>query len=386
MFVISLSETKTIFHLTKKFWIVNKINPTTAEILLYGYISQWDISSADFIIELSQLAAIYSDIKIRINSGGGSVFEGIAIYNSIKSMQRKGIKIATCVDGVAASMAAVIAEAGSPVQISKYGRMMTHRAKGVGEGDADDIRQQAQLVEDAENDLAKIFAEKTGLTPEEVKSKFMQKGVDNWMNAAQCIEYGFADSTYDSEAVAIPENVTEEKDVYNIFETCLNKINDTSQQKKYTMKKELLKKMNLPDNASDEQIDEAVEKVLTDKDNAEGSLKNSAKERAKSLVQAAITNNLLQEADRSEFEKAAEENYDFTEKAINKLKPVKKPSEIISRKDNKAGGEQSSEEKGSDWDALVKQGPEAVAKLKSENPSEYEKIYKTHFGIELPMQ
>lgn len=363
---------------TKKFWICNKINPTTAEILMYGYISQYDISSADFIIELSQLAAIYSDIKIRINSAGGSVFEGIAIYNAIRGMIKKGKNITTRVDGIAASMAGVVFEAGEKREISKYGRVMTHRAKGYAEGDADDIRQQAQLVEDAEGDLCKIFSERTGLTEEEVKKKFMQKGVDNWLNAAKCIEYGLADEVYDAEEVAVPENVTDERELYNIFETCLNK---TFTTQKNNMK-EISKALGLPDTATEAEILTAIKKQNSDMQEVKDAAVFANKAKAKVLVDTAINNKQLTEADRTEYEEMAVNNYDFTVKAIAKIPVAKRPSELLNRKgvDNK----ETDAEEVSDWQVLVNKGSEAVAAFKKESFSQYKQMWEAHYKAPFP--
>lgn len=367
--------------MAKKFWIVNKINPTAAEILLYGYISPYDVSAADFIIELSQLCAIYSDIKIKINSGGGSVFEGIAMYNGIRQKIKEGKHIKTCVEGIAASMGAIIALAGEEISISKYGRMMIHRATGYASGDAEDMRLQADLIESAEGDCVKIIAERTGLKEKEVKEKFMQKGVDNWLKADKCIEYKLADKVYDAEPVPVPDNVTDEKAVYNIFETCLNK--NTSQPKKYNMKKDLLKKLNLADDATDDQIDAAVERVLSEKDTADNAAKTALKAKAKTLVDGAIAAKKLTEADRVEYETMAESNYDFTAKAIEKIPAVKTiTSQLIPKKEKKEGD--AATEEVSEYEALVAQGTAVFAAFKAENPAEFRKMWEAHYKAPYP--
>lgn len=362
----------------KKFWIVNKINPTSAEILVYGYISPYDISSADFIIELSQLCTLYTDIKIRINSGGGSVFEGIAMYNAIRQKIKEGKNITTCIDGIAASMAGVLALAGKTIAISKYGRIMIHRATGSGYGDAEDLRQQADLIESAEGDCIKIIAGRTGMTEAAVKEQFMQKGVDNWIKADKCIEYKLADEVYDADPVPVPENVTDEKELCNIFETCLNKTSIT----KTDNMKEIALALGLPENATEAQILAAIQKQKDDAKAASDAAAIANKAKAKALVDNAISNKQLTEADREEYETMAVNNYDFTMKAINKIAPVKKVTEQLNNKDKKTSTETT--EEATEWEALAKKGPEAVAKMKAENFSEYKQIWEAHFKAPFP--
>ena len=369
----------------KKFWICNQINATTAEILVYGYISPWEISSADFIIELTQLCNLYSVINIRINSGGGSMFEGIAMYNDIMQKRKAGKTINTQCDGIAASMAGILFQAGEKRTISKYGRVMIHRAKGWAEGDADDLRQQAKLIEDAEGDAVKILAEKSGITEDEVRTKFFQKGVDNWIKADQCVEYKFADEVYDAEEVTVPENVTDEKTVYNIFETCLNKASN-SETKNYKMKKDLIKKLGLPENATDDQIDSAVEMVLSQKETVENAAKTALTNKAKTLCENAVTQKLITEAEKADYQAKAEESeegYSFVEKVFAKMQPAKKPSELLNRKEEKESDKKSGDTK-TEWEELVAKGAAAVAAFKAENHSEYVRMWETHFKAPFP--
>jgi ATP-dependent Clp endopeptidase proteolytic subunit ClpP len=367
----------------KKFWILNKINPNTAEILLYGYISQYDVSAADFIIELSQLANTYNDITIRINSGGGSVFEGLAIYNAIKSMQKNGKRIATSIDGIAASMGGVIAVAGNPVKISKYGRIMTHEASGGASGTAEQMRQQAQLVEDANKDIVNIFAARTGLTEEQAKNKFFKPGVDNWMNAAKCVELHLADEVYDADPVPVPEDVTDEKQLHNIFETCLNK---SIPQIKNTNMKSIAKLLGLPEDATETQIENALKDALAAKKTAEDAITNIAKTRAESLVNDAITAKKITADKKDMFVTNAIANYDATKAMLDLIPATKKPTEIINQQTPNLGADDTDSavtdvtgNPGEGWDNLAAKGVDAVAKCKKETPEVYAKLYKDKY-------
>src|SRR5574343_79136 len=162
----------------------NAIDNNTAEIYLYGYIG-FDITANDFANELKSLTKDFANIIIRINSGGGSVFEGIAIYNLIKN-SRSIINI--YIDGIAASMGSVIAMSGRKIYMSKYARIMMHCPSGSADGDSKSLRETADRLDSIEKDLTDIYAQRTGLPADQAKSKFMQPGVNKWLSAQEALK------------------------------------------------------------------------------------------------------------------------------------------------------------------------------------------------------
>ncbi|HEX8460915.1 MAG TPA: head maturation protease, ClpP-related, partial [Segetibacter sp.] len=164
----------------KKFWTVNKVNTKTAEMLIYGFIGQYEeIDDAEFIKDLRQLEAAYADINFRINCGGGDVYKGLAIYNSIRNSK---CNTTSYVDGIAASMGAVIAASTNKTYMSKYARFMTHRVTGFCGGNSDDLRNFAIEFDNYELSIAEILANKTGLTKEAAKTKYITNK-DRWISA-----------------------------------------------------------------------------------------------------------------------------------------------------------------------------------------------------------
>lgn len=96
-------------------------------ILLYGDIGEHeDVRSGDIARELIEAEAAYKKIDVRINSNGGDVYAGIAIFNAFRNSKAD---ITIYVDGIAASMASVIALCGKPVKMSKYARLMLHSVR-----------------------------------------------------------------------------------------------------------------------------------------------------------------------------------------------------------------------------------------------------------------
>jgi ATP-dependent Clp protease, protease subunit len=349
---------------------------------MYGYIGEYEaIDDAAFVMDLQNLASKYPEILIRVNCGGGDVYKGMTIYNSIKENRDK-VKIK--IDGIAASMGAIfpLAAKKENVTISRYGRMMTHRVSGIAIGNADDLRNSATEFEAWENTISTILSERTGLSNEEAKKKYIVNQ-DRWISGQQATDEGLVGGVYDAEPVNAPEDSIIEN-VFNSYNVILNKAT-TSQQKKYTMKKDLLKKLSLADDATDEQIDAAVEKALNDKDTAESAAKTEVMNKAKLLIDGAIKNKQLTEADRVEYEAMAVSNYDFTAKVIAKVQPVKSiTSQLIQKKEKKEG--EAVTEEGSDYEALVAQGTAVFASYKSEHPAEYRKIWEAHFKAPFPEQ
>jgi ATP-dependent Clp protease protease subunit len=363
-----------------KFWIVNKINPTTAQILIYGVIG-WEVESADFVIELSTLASQFRTIQIRINSAGGSVFEGIAIRSAIKTFQKAGITIDCYVDGIAASMAAPIAVSGNKVYISKFGRMMLHKAKGYGEGNSDDLRRTADLIDTCENDVIQMIAERTGMSAEDVKAKFFKPGVDLWLSAQECIDMKLADEIFDAEEVPVPQNVTGAKDLVNIFDTVLNKT--TIIKNSYKMKKDLLQKLGLPETATDEQIDAAVEKSLNDKTAVENKLATAENGTIEAMVDQAITDKKLVAADKADWVKNFKGNVEGLKLALSKLPGAVKPTQVINQQtpdvtsdEGKQGNDDEQE-----WDAVVKKGGmKAIEEIRNSKPDVYASMYRKKYN------
>ncbi len=197
----------------KKFWIVNKINSNTAELMVYGYINGDDVCASDFVRELRTLEKEYKNINIRINSGGGSVFEGFTIFNALRASKSH---IETFIDGVAASMGTVIAMAGHRVHMSRNARFMTHRASGLAIGNADDMRQNAELLESVEKSICSIYSAKTGKTPDECKTTYLTTQ-DRWLDADQALSEKLIDSIYDADPVSIPQNLHSEKEVWDHY-------------------------------------------------------------------------------------------------------------------------------------------------------------------------
>lgn len=167
-----------------------------ALVLLYGHIGRGEkANDSDLVSELMTLAATHRKIDIRINSLGGDVFTGMAIFNVISQIDAD---INLYVDGVAASMAGVIALCGRPLHMSRYSRLMLHQVSGGIYGTSSEIRQYADIVEGLTDTLVQMVAGRTGMMEDEVRQKWFSGG-DHWISAQEALDLKLADSIYDLE-------------------------------------------------------------------------------------------------------------------------------------------------------------------------------------------
>lgn len=211
----------------KWFSILNSASSKEAEILIYGVIgkSYWDedsVGASEFVKEFKILEQSNDLIKIRINSPGGSVWEGLPIYNAIKQSSKA---VHTYIDGIAYSMGGVIALAGSKVFIAKNGRIMIHAASSFAYGNAKSFKKESETLESYDRSLSENFAERLNITSEEVRAKYFDYE-DHYFTATEAKEAGLVDEIVDFTA-EIPEDI-DRLDLESIFNHYLDeKSNET---------------------------------------------------------------------------------------------------------------------------------------------------------------
>ncbi|MCC7416145.1 MAG: Clp protease ClpP [Acidobacteria bacterium] len=166
-------------------------DPRAAEIFIYGDIGEswWgeSVTAADFVREL---AALDVDVlTVRINSYGGSVSDGIAIYNAIK---RHKADVTVAIDGVACSIASLIAMSGDSVEMAENALLMIHAPWGAAMGNSATMREYADLLDTWAQAMATSYAAKTGRPADEMLA-LLTDGADHWYTAAEASDEGFVD-------------------------------------------------------------------------------------------------------------------------------------------------------------------------------------------------
>ncbi|MFJ2000266.1 head maturation protease, ClpP-related [Streptomyces chartreusis] len=173
--------------------ITNAADSDEAEVMLYDEIGGWFGSTADELIaELKGITA--PRMRVRINSPGGSVFEGIAIANALRAHPAN---VTVQVDAVAASIASVIAMAGDRIEMAPNSMMMIHDASGLCMGDASDMEEMAELLDLISDNIADAYAQRAGGTREQWRERMK---AETWYLPEDAVDNGLAD-----EALAAPK-------------------------------------------------------------------------------------------------------------------------------------------------------------------------------------
>ena len=166
-----------------------------------------EISSDDFWGDVVTAKAINDEIaqangkplNIHINSYGGEVFEGFAIYNNLKSYAGKKV---VYVDGIAASIASVIAMAGDEVYMNKASMLMIHNASGVAVGNAEEMKKVVSALEQINEVIRDVYKNRSNLDDEQLK-QFMDN--ETYFTPQEAVQYGFADGIVEED---VPEEPT----------------------------------------------------------------------------------------------------------------------------------------------------------------------------------
>lgn len=203
VFFMPLKEVITM----KKFWEMKMAaDGQSGDIYIYGDIERYqfieeDTTATSFKEDLDSLGDV-STINLYINSPGGSVFEGIAIYNMLK---RHKATVNVQIDALAASIASVIAMAGDKISMPRNSMLMIHNAWTMAVGNSQDLRKMADDLDRISQSSAQSYLEKAGDKLSEDKLKEMLDA-ETWLSADEAVQYGLADEVLEANQMAASIN------------------------------------------------------------------------------------------------------------------------------------------------------------------------------------
>lgn len=186
-----------------KFWkFSNSINDKQekeAELLLYGVIGDdgfWsDVTAKEFSDELKEVEDAKT-IRVRVNSPGGDVFAGQAIYSMLKRCKAEVIGY---VDGLAASIASLVLMACDKVIMPKNSMLMIHKPWTATAGNANDMQKVIETLNKVEEAMLSAYVDKTGMAEDEIKQLLAD---ETWLTASDAVAKGFADEIEETEVSA----------------------------------------------------------------------------------------------------------------------------------------------------------------------------------------
>lgn len=174
------------------FSVTAEAGATETVLTLSGTIQKRYWSDDKFIdakLVRDQLDSVKNDIVIRLNSTGGDVFQGVEIYNYLKSHPSK---ITVEVMGTAASAATFICAGADEVIMNTGTTFMIHRGATLAWGNKNDVEATLKMLETIDESIINIYTELTGQTAEQIES-WMDE--EKWFTASEAVQYGFASST-----------------------------------------------------------------------------------------------------------------------------------------------------------------------------------------------
>ena len=210
--------------MNEKWYNIQNKAGETADIYIFDEIGTYGVTAQDFISEIKGLKDM--PINLRINSLGGDVFDGMAMYNVIK---RREAKTTVYIEGIAASIATIIALGADEVIMAENSLFMIHNAWGGTSGEAKDMRKTAETLDKITSELTDIYVKKTGLSYDAL-AEMMDE--ESWLNAQEAFDLGFIDTISDSIKVAAKYDVSKFKNITQ--EEIKNKLSININNKKMT--------------------------------------------------------------------------------------------------------------------------------------------------------
>ncbi|NUN51364.1 MAG: Clp protease ClpP, partial [Planctomycetaceae bacterium] len=165
--------------------------PVTATLYLYDILGEdflGGIPARRVVEDLRALADVPA-LDVRLSSNGGDVFEGIAIYNALTRFPGK---VTVHVDGLAASIASLVALAGDETIVAENAMLMVHRPWTAVLGDAEEFRRQAETLDKAWSAMLATYARRTGRRAATLAQRVADAGGEWWMTAEEAVAEGFA--------------------------------------------------------------------------------------------------------------------------------------------------------------------------------------------------
>ena len=210
--------------MTEKWYDIQNKAGTTADVYIFDEIGTYGVTAQEFITDIKDLKD--TPINLRINSLGGDVFDGMAMYNVIK---RREAKTTVYIEGIAASIATIIALGADEVVMAENSLFMIHNAWGGTMGESKDMRKTADTLDKITSELTDIYRKKTGLSYDAL-AEMMDE--ETWLNANEAYELGFIDTISDSIKVAAKYDVSKFKNITQ--EEIQNKLSININNKKMT--------------------------------------------------------------------------------------------------------------------------------------------------------
>ena len=343
------------------FKYIKNIGETESTILLYDQIGISNdgccgIDGAQFAYEMQYLQDKCSKINVRINSVGGSVIDGYSIISSILNCK---VPVDTYIDGLAASISAVISMCGTKVRMMDYGTIMIHNPAG---GDQ-------PILDLIKKTLVTILSNRTSYSPEQI-SKLMDD--ETYFTCDECMINGMIDEV-------IPSNMkvsVKKESLYNlatIYNKLIKQTNTMENENEVTVTNQVVE---------NEVIDDKYETLLKENEELKTQLENFLKEKVEAkrvkveeMVNSFVISGKIKEDEKSSMIELASVNFDGVFNMLSKIgsKSASKITNVIENKSEKSGKE--------NWNIrdYEKNAPKELSDIKNNDPELYNSMFNDYY-------
>lgn len=359
----------------------------TPEVMVNGYIGNDDkVNYADFKTVIEQIkSAGHQRATIKLNTGGGDMFEGFAIYDYAA---QSGVSFDVQIVGIAASMGSVLMLIADELpDISEHGRIMLHNPKTVAIGEAENMEETAQLMRALRGDVIDVLAKKTGKDKANVEAWFV-RGKDTWFTAKEAKKAGLVRNIIKGTPAPKqepPKNASE-RDVWQVYNSIIV-TNQTTDMLSVTM----LAKLALPKDATPADVEAKINALLEEKDTKINNLTQKVTDLEKTINDAAAAATAALKAKGEAFfnklveakKITADKKDNFIKNYLNDPDSVEELFSSVETKevkiDNKEAGGSDERDKWTyaDW---MKKDSKGLEKMAVENKAKFDKLLAAYVG------
>ena len=382
--------------------VKNFISNGVANIFIDGEIGTKYIAE-DFLTRTEMaIAQGAQKLIVHINSPGGSVMDGLSIFNAIKTFPGE---TETRIVGVAASIAGIISQAGKKRTMVDYGRLMIHNPQIPMQPGAAINDRQAEALAQIADVLRKILENNSKLDRSNVSTLMAR---ESWFSAELALSNGFIDEIEDTNRrVGVVYEVEERAEGdFSTTEALLQMYNAYKQidvKPKQPRMENLTNHLKLQKDASEDAILDAVKAIenkvaegseqLEERSNAlsaieqekaalEAEVAELKKEKALTAVSNAIDKGLLSEDKKEEMEKVAIDNFTAFESVLSAVNTTSQAVTITDKLESEEVAEAKAPHAGKTFRELEKTNPKYLNELKNTNPEKFNAMFKEQYGVE----
>lgn len=338
-----------------------------------------------FVEEFSRLEQNFSEIIVHLHTPGGSVFDGNLIYNALS---KSACDIHIIIDGIAASMGAIIILSAKKVSIVENGYIMIHAPSSYADGRAQDFENQAKLLRSIEKNFLIKLSQRTQKPLKEVEKWLVG---DHWFDAQEAQKLGFVSDIIPAQTPTLVSvenpSVMGSQQVYNAYASLFAGVEKSKKIKNKNTMKEILISQLLLEGVTAESSDTAVIEAIKEKiaqeqqatQKAQQELKSFKKEQTDALIEEAIKANKITENQKEVYQKIADTS------GIEALQVVLSNLALASEKSTSPNISQIIKGKNTDkktawsFQEWQQNDPKGLEKMSVENPEQFQQLFKEQY-------